>query len=106
MPITRKQFELEIDIKTEEWMKKIQDFLGAHKEQAFSAEELYKEFTGKKLRVPPTENEEGGYYESEGVDFDAALEKLVEIQEAEKRIIRDTDFYSHKEVKESPARNY
>ncbi|HEX78472.1 MAG TPA: hypothetical protein G4O03_08745 [Dehalococcoidia bacterium] len=93
MPITRKQFELEIDREIEEWMKKIHDFLAKRKEEAFSAEELYRTFTGRRLRIPPTEDEEGGYYEKEGIDFDAALEKLVEIAAVEKRIIRAEDYY-------------
>ena len=101
MPITRKQFELEINSKTSEWMRKIHKLLAEHKDQAFSAKELYKSFTGKQLpRFPIPEDEGGGFgysaegYE-EGVAFDTALEKLVELGTAEKRIIQGEDYYSY-----------
>jgi len=44
MPITRKQFESEIDPEIEEWMKKIHTFLAEHKDEAFTADELKKQW--------------------------------------------------------------
>lgn len=81
MPITRKQFELEIDPKTEEQMKPIESFLSSHKNDAFGREELWEALRGKG---------------EEREAWDAALDKLVELGVVEKRIIRGADYYSCK----------
>ncbi len=81
MPITRKQFEIGIDPKIEEWMEKIRAFLSEHKDEAFNANELLEALHGR----------------NEPKDFLAAVEKLVELGAAEKKIIRGTDYYSYRE---------
>ncbi len=85
MPITRKQFEIGVDTKIEEWMKKILAFLAEHKDEAFTHDELRKAILGTSWKI------------SEREAFDEALNKLVELGGAEKRIIRGTDYYSYRE---------
>ena len=82
MPITRKQFELEIDTEIEKWMEKIRAFLVEHKDVAFSRTELWETLCGK-----------GEEWEA----WVSALDKLVELAQAEKRIIRDTNYYAYGE---------
>ena len=86
MPITRRQFELEIDSKIEEWAKKVYAFLVEHKDEAFTSDEL--------------ENQWRHDYDSRtwlGVEsevFTKALNKLVELRAAEERQIRGKYYYS------------
>ncbi|MCZ6615397.1 MAG: hypothetical protein O6920_06425 [Chloroflexi bacterium] len=40
MPITKRQFELGINLDVEEWMEKIYDHLAEHKDEAYSSDEL------------------------------------------------------------------
>lgn len=83
MPITRKHFELGIDTKIEQWMKKIHSFLTEHKDAAFTADELWKTLYG-----------EGPWLTWEYEAFEKALDKLVEVEAAEKRLILDVAYYS------------
>jgi hypothetical protein len=82
MPITRKQFELGIDNEeVAEAMRRIYDFLIAHKDEAFLKEEL-REFCGfsaTKLRP----------------NFEEALGRLAEGKIAEAKHIRDKTYYSY-----------
>ncbi len=80
MPITRKQFELEIDSKIEEWMKKIYTFLAEHKDVAFGRRELWETLCGES---------------EERRAWDTALSKLVEMGAVERRAIRGTDYHSY-----------
>lgn len=85
MPITRKQFELEIDPRIEEWMKKIHVFLTEHKDEAFRESELRNALLGE---APPM-----------SLDvmkaFSQALEKLAELEVVEFRKIRDEWYFSY-----------
>ena len=84
MPITRKQFEWGVDAEIENWMNKILAFLAEHKDEAFTSDELWKLIY--KSDIWATTVKEA---------FDEALNKLVVIHEAEKRIIRDVEYYIH-----------
>lgn len=84
MPITRKQFELEIDSATEERMKRVHAFLTAHKDQAFTESELHDRFEGELAQLFEK-------YET----FGAALEKLVDIGVVEKRRLRNVYYYAY-----------
>lgn len=106
MPITRRQFELEIDIKTEEWMDKIEAFLAEHKDEAFTEEDLRQHYRPillgllseqekRRLQVIGGKGDPFAILPDEKRAFDLALEKLVEIQAAEKRIFRDTHYYAY-----------
>jgi uncharacterized protein YktB (UPF0637 family) len=103
MPITRKQFEEGVDEKLEEWMKKIQKFLEQHNNEAFSLEELHKEFEqyllrllseDEKISLKVAKEDAFIFLPGEKQAFDSALDKLVEMKKAEKRIIRDKEYYS------------
>ena len=87
MPITRKHFELGIDMTTAEWMRKTYDYLAQHKDEAFTTEEL-----GQALGLLTLP---GGLLIDEGAGvFSDALDKLAELEAAEKRLIRGTAYYS------------
>ena len=88
MPITRKQFEWGVDAEIEEWMGKISAFLAQHKDQAFTSAELWKTIYAKPVWQTTVQEA-----------FDEALEKLVSIGEAERRKIRDIEYYIHAEEK-------
>lgn len=104
MPITRRQFELEIDTKIEEWMGEISKFLVEHKYEAFSQEELSQHFAPilverlsdfEKKILKATRTEDPLTISSdEAKAFNLALEKLVEIHAVGKRIIRGTYYYA------------
>ena len=108
MPITRKQFEMGIDNKTEEWMGKIQTYLCEHIEEAFSKEELRQYFgttlvelleEHQKRIVEQQKNVDAFYFlPDEKSAFNSALGKLVETDDIEVRIIRDVYYYSGIEV--------
>ncbi len=87
MPITRRQFELEIDTQMEEWMKKIHAFLGEHKDKAFTIAELYNEwqsvFDLRSLLL------------NERPSVEKALDKLVQLGAVEARTIRGESYYSY-----------
>ncbi len=51
MPITRKQFEMGIDPKIEEWMKEIHSFLAQDKDTAFKKGELWEAIRGEWPRL-------------------------------------------------------
>ena len=82
MPITRRQFEWGVDAEIEEWMEKIRAFLAEHKDEAFTMDELWKAIYAKSSW--PTSVREA---------FVEALDKLVIIETAETRIIRDIKYY-------------
>jgi hypothetical protein len=84
MPITRRQFELEIDIEIEGWMEKISAFLAEHKDEAFKESELWYALWGD--RPLPLDVMQA---------FDRALEKLSELEAVEFRKIRDEWYYSY-----------
>ncbi len=86
MPITRKQFEWGVDAEIEKWMNKILAFLAEHKNEAFTRDELWK-LIYKQTSWPKPVREA----------FNEALDKLVVIKEAERRIIRDVEYYIYAE---------
>ena len=108
MPITRRQFELEIDAKTEEWMKKIHGFFTEHKDEAFSKEEL-RQYYSKLLaeHLPEKEREmvlspdtqfDAFYFLSgEASAFNLALERLVGLEVLDKSIIRSKNYYAYRD---------
>jgi hypothetical protein len=89
MPITRRQFELGIDAKTEEWMDRIRTFLAEHRDEAFTDDELWKAIYAK-----PT------WTASEREAFDEALYTFV-YEAAEESVgrkkIRDIYYYAYEE---------
>ncbi|MBE0415690.1 MAG: hypothetical protein IBX36_04020 [Dehalococcoidia bacterium] len=97
MPITRKQFELEVDSEVEGWMRKIHSFLGEFKEQAFTKDELaeqldgfserYKELRLKGVIVGITPKLK---FDS---DFEVALEELLETGAVDTRLVRGEGYY-------------
>jgi len=91
MPITRTQFELEIDAETEEWMKKVYMFLKDHKDEAFTSRELAEQLNGfaHKGTFPSTVV----FVPSLNSAFELALEKLSEIGAADTRVIREESYY-------------
>lgn len=105
MPITRRQFELEIDTKTEEWMDTIKVFLAEHKSEAFTLEELRRHFSPvlverlsdleKKMVQAMGKGNPFNVPSDEKGAFDLALEKLVEQNMVEKRIVRGTPYYAY-----------
>ena len=106
MPITRKQFELEIDTKTEEWMDKIKVFLAEHKDGAFTEYELRQHYSPillgllseqEKRLFHITKKDLFDFLPDEAQAFHLALEKLVQTIDVEKRIIRDTEYYAYRE---------
>ncbi len=112
MPITRKQFELEIDIKTEEWMRKIHSLLAEHKDEAFTEEELRQHYAPtliqllpeveqKMVQRPDVKVDAFFYLSSESNAFSLALEKLVEVRAVGKAVIRSSVYYAYeKELEE------
>ena len=108
MPITRKQFDMGIDQRTEEWMEKIRTFLTEHKDEAFTREEIRQNYHKDLLELLTDQQKEflklrGGndpftVLSDESSAFNAALEKLVEMDEVEERRIRGEDYYSGIEV--------
>ena len=87
MPITRRQFEWGVDAEIEDWMDKILAFLAERKNEAFTGDELW-ELIYAKTSWQKTVREA----------FDEALGKLVVIGDAERRIIRDVEYYIHAEA--------
>lgn len=88
MPITKRQFELEIDQKTEEWMKSIHAFLAQHKDEAFTEHEIRQQFrpaVGVFAILPEEE-----------ADFHLGLEKLVGLGAVGKAIIRGSAYYAYR----------
>ena len=88
MPITDKQFQLGIDSEIEGWMKKIHDFLSAHPDLAYTAEELATELGGLSLFPPPLPGL--------GIptrSFGTALDKLTDIGAVDVRIVREQRYY-------------
>ena len=86
MPITRKQFELEMDSKIEGWVKKVYAFLVEHKTEAFTDGELKNQW-----RV---DYDSRSWLVTEDTAFTEALAKLIEFKAAEVRIIRGQYYYS------------
>lgn len=111
MPITRRQFELGIDSKIEEWMKKIHSFLSERKDEAFTEKELRQHFSPTLLerlsdpqkrlvqsqRERKIEVDAFGFLPDEREAFELALEKLEEQRAVEERKIRDIYYYSYRE---------
>ena len=104
MPITRKQFEVGIDPKIEEWMKTIHSFLYEHKNEGFTEEELREQYrptlfeslSDEKKKFLETRRSRDPFHilSDENRAFELALEKLVELRAAAKAIIRDTEYYA------------
>lgn len=107
MPITRKQFELEIDTKTEEWMKKIHGFLAERKDEAFSEAELrehysptlFESLSDSEKRLAKLQGYRNAFnlLPGEQSAFSLALERLVELGAIGKSIIRDTAYYAYRQ---------
>jgi len=107
MPITRKQFAIGIDPKTEEWMRKINGFLAERKDEAFTGEELREHYeptlvellsdTERKIIQQPSVQADAFHFlPDERFAFDLALEKLEELKVTVKHIIRGTEYYVYR----------
>ena len=104
MPITRRQFELEIDAKIEEWMRKIHSFLNTHAEEAFTEAELHEALDPSWLVDLQKKDRQQGFLsleesstrKSEERAFDLALEKLVELGAVGKATIRASEYYAYR----------
>lgn len=97
MPITRRQFELGIDEPIAEWMKKIRDFLAAHKTEAYCLEELADHFDFREVEAGQWSAELKRTVENpkigEATAFGLALEKLEEAGNVEARIVDRVTYY-------------
>ena len=82
MPLTKRQFELEIDEEIENWMRGVYDLLVNHRDLAYSDRELRDAVLGEHLR-----------YETER-KFLRALEVLVEIEAIEARRVHSNDYFA------------
>ena len=106
MPITRRQFELEIDAKIEEWMRKIHSFLAEHKDEAFNEDELRQHYSPplvgllsdaqKRYLQVKGKGDPFDILPGEKWSFDRALEKLVDLRAVEKATIRASEYYAYK----------
>lgn len=106
MPITRRQFELEIDEELEEWMRDIHGFLAEHKDEALTKEELLEHYRSGLLEQLSDQEKELSITESvdpfdilsgEKTAFELALEKLVEFGVVGKAKIRYSEYYAYKD---------
>ena len=107
MPITRRQFELEIDEKIEEWMWAIHRLLAEHKDEAFTEEELLEHYRPalseqlsddqRKLLKIRGLTDPFDVLTSEKWAFDLALEKLVDFGVVSKAEIRRSDYYAYRD---------
>ena len=88
MPIPRKYFEMGIDEKVEEWMRRINTYLTEYKGKAFTREELHQYYGLNRKDVRQ-------FLQMGGSDFEAALEKLLELEVVEARMIRSDNYYSY-----------
>jgi len=107
MPITRRQFEMGIDNRIEEWMEKIRAYLCEHRDEAFAKEELRKYFSTtlveslderyQRIMQHNKNMDAFNFLSDEWSAFESALSKLFEIRDIEEREIRDVIYYSCKE---------
>ncbi len=94
MPITAKQFELGIDSVIEDWMRRIHEFLVAHRQEAFTVAELAEQLNGLDKQFER--------FKSKGIEteprfqagFLVALDKLAETGAADSRIVRGERYYA------------
>ena len=103
MPITRKQFEMGIDSKIEEWMAKIRAFFTERKDEAFTEEEIRQHFSAslierltdleKKIIQTTATKDPFDILGDEKSAFESALETLVDFKAIEMREIRGTYYY-------------
>ena len=80
MPITRRQFDLGIDEKLEDWMRRIHSFLSARRAEAFSESELIAALGAQE----------------KGLLFGDAVAKLAEIGAVETRKVGDAYYFVFK----------
>ena len=106
MPITRKQFQLEIDPKIEEWMGKIHSFLAERKDEAFTEEELRQHYSPALLEIVSDKQrrllqvtgkrDPFDVLSDEKWAFGLALEKLVELGAAGQATVRGSEYYAYR----------
>lgn len=89
MPITRRQFEFGIDSVIENEMRRIYSFLEAHKDEAFTQDEL-EEALGVPSLLSLKDKQDFAALEN----FRIGLEKLVEVGAALVSKVRETQYYS------------
>lgn len=82
MPLTKRQFELQIDQQIEGWMRQVYELLETHQDLAYSGDELRHELLGDS--PAPTKAE----------TFGRALETLDSIGAVEKREVHDLVYYA------------
>ncbi len=82
MPLTRRHFELGINVPTEQLMLQVYAFLKADRAQAYSEDEL-----SKQCNVSAADP-------SLVTRFSRALEVLVEIGALDKALVHDQDYYA------------
>jgi len=96
MPITRRQFELGVDPHTEEWMRKIYQFLSERQKEAFTREELEEALSVPKRPhvIGLSISEDLPKINEIRSSFADALSTLEEVRGAEKRSIGGELYYS------------
>ena len=100
MPITRRQFDLGIDEAVERWMINIHGFLSRNKEQAFSAEDLWKNVTHVLPTLTahqqsiPNPARESLLVQFQRRDFELGLQKLAEIRAIDVRYVKEQPYYA------------
>ena len=85
MPITKRQFELGIDLLGNEYMIRIYELLANDQELAFSEEELRNPILGD-LWTDQQEDQ-----------FDAAIGALTRIKAITRKLVTDTNYYAFSE---------
>ena len=82
MPITKRQFDLGIDLLGHEYMIRIYELLADDQELAFSEEELRNPILGDSSSDQQEEQ------------FDAAIDALTRIRAITKKVVTDTNYYA------------
>lgn len=105
MPISRSQFEQEIDPKIAKWIDKIHKFFDDHTDEAFTEEEVRQQFSTELLASLTEEQKElyqvtgkrdvFAVLPGEESAFVRALQKLIDTNRVEKKIIRGVAYYAH-----------
>lgn len=85
MPITKRQFDLGIDNVVQEWMERVYDHLRAHRDQAFSLDDLAGFFQPKADPSDPF---------SPRARMGGAVEVLHSLGAIERRVVRSQNYYA------------
>lgn len=85
MPVTRRQFQLDVSADIEEWMKRIHSFLVEHWDEAFTAGELSRDVPLRRGELME---------EFERSIFSRALTRLVASGHVERKMVDGKDYFA------------